>query len=127
MKNKHFGEHLMLDLYGIPNEQLGNYEAIKKMLIEVPNKIGMRLLTQPFVSYVQPQNEKDNGGITGFVILVESHFSVHTFLDRGFATLDLYSCKNDMNVEGALEEIKKCFTFTKMEKYFQKRGKSFEM
>lgn len=36
---------------------------------------------------------KDPGGYSGFMIIQESHISIHTFVRRGFVTIDLYSCK----------------------------------
>jgi len=38
-------------------------------------------------------NDWDNGGVSGFVIIAESHISIHTFPDAGLLTADVYSCK----------------------------------
>lgn len=68
----------------------------------------MKKMTEPYVIKAT-SNEfmggKDPGGFSGFVIIQESHISIHTFAKRGFATVDLYSCKN-FEPESAVEYLK---------------------
>jgi S-adenosylmethionine decarboxylase len=44
-------------------------------------------------------------GVTGFLLLAESHISVHTWVDEGFAAFDIFTCGN-MNTDKVLEVIR---------------------
>jgi S-adenosylmethionine decarboxylase len=56
----------------------------------------MKKLGEPFVIRADGNDTlggKDPGGYSGFLVIQESHISIHTFAKRGFATIDIYSCK----------------------------------
>ncbi|MBI2143205.1 adenosylmethionine decarboxylase [Candidatus Woesearchaeota archaeon] len=89
-----FGPHLTLDLYGCDKEKLNDYNYIHKMLNEMPEMLGMHKFSAPQLTPIPAQaNSFDKGGLTGFVILVESHIAIHTFPVDGFASFDIFSCK----------------------------------
>ena len=93
--SKTFGPHLTLDLYGCDKKKLNDHELLFKLLDELPGKIGMHKFSEPIVHLIPPrENSFDQGGVTGFVILVESHISIHTFPADGFASIDIFSCKS---------------------------------
>lgn len=102
----HFGEHLTIDGYGGNFEKLNNKELVFKCLSELPEKIGMNKFAEPSVYQALSNGKKDPGGWSGFVVIQESHISVHTFPARGFLTADVYTCRNGMDTE----YIKKYFT-----------------
>ena len=90
-----FGYHLTLDLYNCNPKLLGNMEHCYKALNETVSLLKMKALTPPFVisaSSNEISGGKDPGGFSGFVIIAESHISLHTFIKRGFASIDVYSC-----------------------------------
>jgi S-adenosylmethionine decarboxylase len=123
-KTSNFGMHLMLDAYGANAGPLNDMRTVFRFLDELPSLIGMHKLAAPFVvDAKETQTGKDPGGVTGFVLIAESHISIHTFPKRGFFTLDLYSCNNfDDQVETILEYIHTVFGFTKKELRIVKRG-----
>lgn len=89
-----FGPHLTLDLYGCDKQKLNDRDFIFGMLNEMPEMLGMHKFSAPMVSDIPAQqNSFDKGGITGFVILVESHLSIHTFPADGYVSFDIFSCK----------------------------------
>lgn len=89
-----FGPHLTLDLYGCDEEKLNNYDYIHKMLSEMPEMLGMHKFSAPQLTKIPVQPDSfDKGGLTGFVILVESHIAIHTFPSDEFASFDIFSCK----------------------------------
>ena len=89
-----FGPHLTLDLYGCDMEKLNNYDYIHKMLSEMPEMLGMHKFSAPQLTKIPVQPDSfDKGGLTGFVILVESHIAIHTFPSDEFASFDIFSCK----------------------------------
>lgn len=92
-----FGDHLVFDAYGCPFEILNNRETCLEILENIVKLANMHKLIEPYIIEAT-SNEvlggKDPGGFSGFVLIQESHVSVHTFAKRGFVTLDVYSCKD---------------------------------
>jgi len=119
-----FGMHMMLDAYDAPFKQLDDMKIVYKFLYNLPDMIGMSRLTTPMVVNAEESaTGKDPGGISGFVMINESHISIHTFAKKGFFTFDLYSC-NEFNdqVETILKYIKKNFPYRREELQIVKRG-----
>lgn len=87
-----FGQHLTLDLKLCNTDALSDYKMIFDMLHELPELVGMHKITQPYVfpySGIVPEDS----GITGIVILAESHCSIHTFEKKDMVFIDVFSCK----------------------------------
>lgn len=89
-----FGPHLTLDLYECDKDKLNDRDYVYKILNEMPEMLGMHKFSAPQLTEIPAQpNSFDKGGLTGFVILVESHLSIHTFPGDRFASFDIFSCK----------------------------------
>lgn len=119
-----FGPHLMLEAYNCPPEVLNDANLAYKILDELPEKIGMNKLIKPYVVFAEGNNSKDPGGWSGFVIIQESHISLHTFIKRRFVTIDVYSCKN-FDTDFAIEYFKKAFKTNDVEFIIEQRGKRY--
>lgn len=119
---EHFGEHLTIDGYGGRKELLDNKELVLKVLNELPLKIGMNKLAEPCVYQALSNDKKDPGGWTGFVVIQESHISIHTFPARGFITADLYTCRNGLDTDFIIKYFKEAFDLQDIEQNFIKRG-----
>jgi len=48
------------------------------------------------------------GGVTGVLLLAESHMSIHTWPEKGYAAIDIFMCGN-CNVKKAVENLNRCF------------------
>ncbi|MDO8569381.1 MAG: adenosylmethionine decarboxylase [bacterium] len=118
----HFGEHLTIDGYGGQKNKLDDEHLVMQCLRELPKKLGMRILEKPHVYFAPGNDSKDPGGWTGFVIIAESHISIHTFPLRGFISIDVYTCKNGMDTDFILKYFKRQFGLKEIEKNFIKRG-----
>ncbi|MEM7827340.1 MAG: S-adenosylmethionine decarboxylase, partial [Candidatus Aenigmatarchaeota archaeon] len=89
------GPHLTLDFYNCNKENLKNAEFIYSILDELPDIIGMTKLTKPsLLIYEGKENSFDKGGISGFVIIAESHICIHCLGVQWFASVDIFSCKD---------------------------------
>jgi|SRR3989338_2430395 len=121
----HFGEHLTIDGYGGSFEKLNSEELVLKCLNELPEKIGMNKFAEPSVYQALPNDKKDPGGWTGFVVIQESHISIHTFPARGFVSADVYTCKNGLDVEFVIKYFKEAFDLQDIEQNFIKRGTKY--
>jgi len=119
-----FGKHLTIDAYDCNEKVLNDMEANFEVLNELPTKIKMRAITTPYVVKVGGNNKKDCGGISGFVMIAESHISIHTFPAKKYLTMDIYSCSM-FNEKVALDYLKRKYAFKKLEKHVIKRGLKF--
>src|SRR4051812_20303742 len=123
--NEHFGEHLTIDGYGGDKDLLNDKDLIFGFLDELLGKLEMHALSEPYI-VLAPDNEiKDPGGWSAFVVIAESHISIHTFPRREFISADVYTCRNGLDVE----LIENCFTekfqLKDIETNFIIRGKKY--
>ena len=95
----HFGEHLTLDGYGGNFEKLNNKDFVLSVLQDLPELLGMNKLSAPEIYFAKGNDIKDPGGWSGFVVIEESHISLHTFPARGFISADVYTCQNGLDQE----------------------------
>ncbi len=107
--------------------KLNSKELILKCLKELPDILTMKQLCVPRVYRAQGGQGKDPGGWTGYVIIMESHISIHTFPKRKFVSADVYSCKNGMNSDFIINYFKRKFGLKKIETNFIKRGTSYPL
>jgi S-adenosylmethionine decarboxylase len=87
-----FGPHLMLDCYGCNKEKLSDLDLIYDTLDKFPTKIGMNKIMPPYVFKYQGAVPED-WGVSGVVLIAESHITIHTFPDKDHAFIDIFSCK----------------------------------
>jgi len=120
-----FGVHLTLDGYGGSPEKLNDPKRVEKALIELTDKLGMERMTDPVVKFAEPRNLKDSGGYSGFVMIVESHISIHTFPKKRFVSIDAYTCKDVMDKDTVVGYFRKMFDLEDTEVQFFKRGLKF--
>lgn len=125
MKQAHFGEHLTLDGYGGSYEKLDDRELVLSCLLELPEKLGMHPLAEPVVYAAADNQLRDPGGWSGFVVIAESHISIHTFPKRRFVSIDAYTCKNGMDTGIAIEYFKEKFDLDETETNLVIRGKKY--
>jgi S-adenosylmethionine decarboxylase len=118
-----YGPHLMLDLNDCNSAILDDLEACFRLLNELPEKIGMTKITQPYVfrySGLIPEDE----GITGVTIIAESHISLHTYPKKNFVFVDIFSCK-PFDVEKARDHVIQFFQSKSPSFHTQERGAAF--
>jgi len=85
--------HLIIDGYGSNPDLLQNEKFIYQLLDKYPAEIGMTKIAPPQVlRYVGAKPEE--WGISGFVLIAESHISIHTFVERCYVNIDVFSCKS---------------------------------
>jgi S-adenosylmethionine decarboxylase len=93
------GRHLILDLYECDQAILDNYEELERLLEVALNMAGANIL-RIFGEKFQPQ------GVTLLALLAESHASIHSWPELGYAAIDLYTCGDTTNTHKAAEFLK---------------------
>ncbi len=112
---KALGKHLILELYGCPPERLDNLDLVGRVLTEAVEDSGATMI-KPFFHQFAPQ------GISGVVVIAESHFSVHTWPEYGYAAVDMFTCGDGLELEGAVETIRRGFKASSLQKMEIGRG-----
>ena len=112
--------HLIIDGYGSDAAILGSEEFIFKLLDEYPAQIGMTKISAPHViKYTGGKPEE--WGVSGFVFIAESHIAVHTFPERGYINMDIFSCK-DFDATRAVEGLSARLKLGEKRTYLLDRG-----
>lgn len=117
-----FGVHLTLDGYGGSQQLLADREHVETCLSELPERLGMHKIIEPSVMELGQLSPKDPGGVSGFVMIAESHISIHTFPLRGFVSADVYTCQNSLDIERICQYFADAFGLQDLEINVVKRG-----
>lgn len=96
MEYSTFGRHVAMDTWGVDFQLLNNCELLKQHMIEAAEACGATVLSVQGKQF-EPQ------GATVLVLLSESHISIHTYPEKGFAALDCYTCGEAVDPEKAIE------------------------
>ena len=86
LKHRPTGIHVLADLGGIAAEKLCSCEALDALLRAAAEAAHARVLHSHFHGF------GDGQGVTGVVLLAESHISIHTWPECGFAAADIFMC-----------------------------------
>lgn len=96
------GEHYIIELYGCRKDALDNFKGIEGALNEAARIAGATIIDSKFHRF-SPQ------GVSGVVIIAESHLSIHTWPELGYAALDLFTCNVGMDIHSALNLLREVF------------------
>ena len=112
--------HLVIDGYGGNIDKMWDLDLVRDFLYYYPESLGMTRITEPNVlRYDAPKSE--DSGVSGFVIIAESHISIHTFPRKDYINIDIFSCQ-PFDHEQALEDVKKTFGLTEVKTWLLERG-----
>jgi S-adenosylmethionine decarboxylase len=96
MEYSTFGRHIAIDTWGVDFDLLNNADLLQHHMIEAAEACGATILSVQAKQF-EPQ------GATVLVLLSESHISIHTYPEKGFAALDCYTCGETVDPEVAIE------------------------
>lgn len=92
------GKHLLLELNDCNREVLNDLTYLENVLVSVAQEAGATVLGKYFHQFA-PQ------GVSGAVIIAESHLSLHTWPEHGYAAVDIFTCGDTVNTELAAESL----------------------
>jgi len=122
MDTNHFGEHVTIDGYGGDPNLLNDREIVLGILTDLCTDQHMTPLIEPVIVEAADNQIKDPGGWSGFLMIAESHISIHTFPKRRFVSADFYTCKNGLDQERIISFLRDRFKLEEVESTFLKRG-----
>ena len=112
--------HLVVDGYGGDPDKLKDVDLISRFLDEYPSNIGMTKIVPPQV-YTYYGRVPEDWGVSGFVLIAESHISVHTFPAKQYINIDVFSCK-EFDPTASVEDVKATFSLPEVKVWTLERG-----
>jgi S-adenosylmethionine decarboxylase len=97
------GEHRLVDFEGCTFEALDDIEKIRAMFargLEL-SKVSKATVIEVVLHKFSPQ------GVTGIAAIAESHVSIHTWPEHGYAAIDVFSCGTTMDIDALLSHFEK--------------------
>ena len=95
---KALGKHVLVELYDCDYKLLNDINFIKEVMLEAAKKSGATVLGESFHQF-SPQ------GVSGVIIIAESHLTIHTWPEHGYAGADIFTCGTRVKPEKAAEVI----------------------
>ncbi len=96
------GRHLLVELFSCAQEILDDLEKIEALMKEAARLSGATIVESVFHRF-QPH------GISGVVVIAESHLAIHTWPEHGYAAVDFFTCGADVDYWAAHDFLKKAF------------------
>lgn len=93
-----FGRHVALDAWGVDFDKLNSAAWLETQLVEAAEVSGASVLSVQSKQF-EPQ------GATVLVLLSESHLSIHTYPEKGFAAIDCYTCGETVDPQLAIDYL----------------------
>ncbi|GIQ70203.1 S-adenosylmethionine decarboxylase proenzyme [Xylanibacillus composti] len=98
MEYSTFGRHVAVDTWGVDFDKLNNAEWLQAHMVEAAEASGATVLSVQGKQF-EPQ------GATVLVLLSESHLSIHTYPEKGFAAVDCYTCGETVDPQVAIDYL----------------------
>ncbi|OZB91126.1 adenosylmethionine decarboxylase [Paenibacillus sp. XY044] len=98
MEYSTFGRHVAVDTWGVDFDMLNDAEFLQAQMVEAAEACGATVMSVQSKQF-EPQ------GATVLVLLSESHLSIHTYPERGFAAIDCYTCGETVDPQLAIDYL----------------------
>jgi S-adenosylmethionine decarboxylase len=98
MEYSTYGRHVAVDAWGIDFDKLNAADMLAQKMVQAAETSGATVLSVQSRQF-EPQ------GATVLVLLSESHLSIHTYPEKGFAALDCYTCGETVDPNAAIRHM----------------------
>jgi S-adenosylmethionine decarboxylase proenzyme len=98
----HLGRHLIVELNGCMPAAIASLQAVEDGMVEAATAAGATLLGRQF-------HEFAGGGVSGMIVIAESHLSIHTWPEHGYAAVDIFTCGPRLTPEAAIAVLTRRF------------------
>ena len=84
------GRHIIAELYNCDLEKIDDVSFVEKVMLEAADESGATVINSTFHHF-------SPFGVSGVIVIQESHFSIHCWPEYGFASLDIYTCGDSVD------------------------------
>lgn len=114
------GSHLLVELYGCEGKSLENELSVGSAMREAAVQSEATVVAQSFHEFMPY-------GVSGAVIIQESHYTIHTWPEHGYAAVDLFYCGGTVKVHKAIEVLQQQFKPSRIKFLVVRRGLQSEV
>lgn len=112
---KSLGRHLLIELYDCNTRLLNQINEIEEILTDAAKMVGATIVETSF-HHFSPY------GVSGVVVIAESHITIHTWPEYNYAAIDVFTCDDSMAIDKITEFLSTKFKAKKYEQKLIKRG-----
>lgn len=112
---KTLGRHLLVELYGCDAKSITDVRRVEEIMVGAAKYAKATIVDVVFHSF-------NPHGISGVIVIQESHLTIHTWPEYGFASIDVYTCGNKVNPWQAYKYLAKHFKAKNVTALEMKRG-----
>jgi S-adenosylmethionine decarboxylase len=109
------GKHTIVELYNCDEATINNVELVEDIMLEAVEVSGATIVKPVFHKF-SPH------GVSGMVVVSESHFSIHTWPEYGYCAVDIFTCGDLIDNQKALDVMKTRFQSENISVVEMKRG-----
>ncbi|WP_165778795.1 adenosylmethionine decarboxylase [Leptospira perolatii] len=109
------GKHVIAEFYECDRETINNHELVEDIMLKAVDLSGATTVKSVFHRF-SPY------GVSGVVVVSESHFAIHTWPEYGYCAIDVFTCGDLIDNQAALEYLKERFGAQSISVVEMKRG-----
>ncbi|MBE8540087.1 adenosylmethionine decarboxylase [Geoglobus acetivorans] len=109
------GKHIIAELYGVAEELISHEGRVRDIVESVVEEAGLTKISSHYKQF-EPY------GVTGVVLIAESHISIHTWPEHGLVNLDIFTCGDTRKTDKAFELFLEKFKPESYRHYVLDRG-----
>lgn len=98
----HLGQHILAEFFECDPNILNNVSLVEKLMVEAALECGATVVQKCFHMF-------NPYGVSGVVIISESHLAIHTWPELGYAAVDLFTCGDRCHPKVSYDYLKKMF------------------
>lgn len=109
------GRHIIAELYGVDKDLISKEEQVREIMDKVVKEAGIETVGGLYKQF-------NPHGVTGIVLISESHISIHTWPEYELVNLDIFTCGDSKQADRAFEAFLKYFKPKSYRHYILDRG-----
>lgn len=114
---EYLGLHIVAELYGCNTTKLSDVAYVTEVMLEAARRAKCTIVTQSF-HHFSPH------GVSGAIIISESHLAIHTWPEFSYAALDIFTCGDTIQPDMALLYLKEAFEAESLSSMELRRGQA---
>lgn len=115
MNNTHLGYQKTIDFYGCDPEKINSRDFIEHTLLKAADMMELTVINTTI-------HEFSPIGISGVIVIQESHIAIHTWPEHCYVALDIFTCNQSYSLASGILWLKEAFGATHYEEEDSKRG-----
>ncbi|WP_248291084.1 adenosylmethionine decarboxylase [Neoroseomonas marina] len=96
------GQQIVLDLYGCDDTLIDDIDHVREAMLGAARAARATIVQEVFHRFAP-------WGVSGVVVIAESHLAIHTWPERGYAAVDVFTCGTELGLRAAVAHLQAAF------------------